>query len=316
MPAYKRKVKKGLRWRFIGSYLGVWYCSKAIYLTKKEALEFERAKIAEIDKNIRNPGNDIALSELFKHRLDYLELTRNREYFKDNRRLCRQIIEEWGDISASEVSKRMVVDLVLKEVRRCKSAGLGSSRPNQLLKVVKASFGYASRQLGLEIKNPCIGLESLPEDKKARFIPTDEMIEAVKAECTQDQRELIEFVYQTGARINEAVALDHKDVDEGHVVLYTRKTRNSARLPRFVPKPDFIKKGEGSVFKNWNAYPRFLERKVRELGQPQWNWHSLRHRRASIWAQSKPLFELQMLLGHTQISTTQRYLHSLGIIRL
>jgi site-specific recombinase XerD len=56
---------------------------------------------------------------------------------------------------------------------------------------------------------------------------------------------------------------------------------------------------------------------IGELKQPKWNWHGLRHRRASIWAhEGKPLFELQMLLGHTQISTTQRYLHSLGIVKV
>ena len=132
-----------------------------------------------------------------------------------------------------------------------------------------------------------------------------------------EQRELVDFVYETAARVGEAIGLDYEDVHEGHVVLYSRKNRNSAKLPRFVPRPSFIKpNGKGKVFKMWNAYPRFLEDKVEECKQPKWNWHGLRHRRASIWAhEGKPLFELQMLLGHTQISTTQRYLHSLGIVR-
>ncbi len=208
-------------------------------------------------------------------------------------------------------------DLILKEIKRCRKNKLGNSRPNQLLKVAKASFSYANKRLGLELKNPCTGIEKLPEDDRVKFIPTEEMILAVKAKCNQVQQELIDFCYQTGARINEAVALGYEDVHEDHVVLYTRKSRNSNRVPRFVPRPKFLKPGgEGSVFKAWDAYPRFLEKKIRLLEQPTWNWHGLRHRRASIWAnEGKPLFQLQMLLGHTQISTTQRYLHSLGIVR-
>lgn len=320
MGQYKRKLKtKGLRWYYSFQYLGAKVHSKCIYKTKQEAARAEREKRAELDEEARNPSKkDVTLLELFSHRLDQLELVRNQEYFRDNKRLCKQIIATWGNIKASDVSRQMVHDIIMAEIQRCKKEKLGNSRPNQLLKVLKASLNYANNVFELDIRNPCDGISKLPEDAKIKFIPTDEMILAVKAKCNDPQKELIDFVYETAARVGEAVALDYEDVNDDHVVLYSRKSRNSARLPRFVPRPDFIKpNGKGKVFKDWNAYPRFLEDKVEECKQTKWNWHGLRHRRASIWAhEGKPLFELQMLLGHTQISTTQRYLHSLGIVRL
>ena len=317
MGQYKRKIKKGVRWYYSGQYLSQKYHSKAIYLTKRECATAERKKLKELDEEARNPSQDVKLYDLFVHRLDYLSLTRNQEYYRDNRRLLKQSLKKWGNIYASAVTKKMVADIILAETKRCQQEKLGNSRPNQLLKVLKATFNYANKKLGCEIKNPCLGQEKLPEETRVKFIPSEEMIQAVKSECNQAQCDLVEFVYLTAARINEAIALNYIDVQEEHVVLYTRKSRNSNRVPRFVPKPEFLKPdGQGSVFKTWDAYPRFLERKVRDLDQPVWNWHGLRHRRASIWAnEGKPLFQLQMLLGHTQISTTQRYLHSLGIVK-
>jgi integrase len=316
MGCYFRKLKKGGRWFFSGQYLNIKYFSKAIYLTKGECAKAERERLKQLDEQARNPGL-ITLKDLFIHRLDYLQLTRNREYYEDNQRLCKQALDAFGDIQISEVTPKMAADLILDEIRRCKKLKLGNSRPNQLLKVMKASYNYAIKRLGYDMRNPFANLQKLPEDTKMKFLPTEEMIEAVKAACNRDQRRLIDFVLSTGARINEAIALDYEDVFDDFVALYTRKSRNSERTPRYVPKPPFISiYGRGKVFKPWTSYPRFLEDKIKGLGQPKWNWHSLRHLRASIWAREKPLFEIMMLLGHTQISTTQRYLHSLGIIKL
>lgn len=125
---------------------------------------------------------------------------------------------------------------------------------------------------------------------------------------------MVSFVYETGCRVGEAINLDYKDVHSKFVTLYTRKSKNSQRTPRHLTRPDLLLDGEGKVFKEHNAYPRFLEEKVKELEQPNWNWHSLRRRRASIWAEPKPLFEIMMLLGHSNIQTTQRYLFNLGVV--
>ncbi len=206
----------------------------------------------------------------------------------------------------------------MEEKRRCVEEKLTNSRPNTIFIVIRASFNYATKHFGTDFKNPCDGMSKLPMDRPIKFIPTEEMILAVKEICTPEQLLLIDFVYETACRINEAISLDYQDVRDEHVILYTRKSQNSARVPRFVARPSFIVTGgQGKVFKSWDAYPRFLEGKVIKLKHQRWCWHSLRHRRASIWAHSDmPLFQIQMLLGHSQISTTQRYLHSLGIVKL
>ncbi|MEO8666776.1 MAG: tyrosine-type recombinase/integrase, partial [Ignavibacteria bacterium] len=100
------------------------------------------------------------------------------------------------------------------------------------------------------------------------------------------------------------------------VILYTRKSNNSNRVPRKVPKPSFLESKiclpDERVFKEWTEYPKFLDRKVRQLKQYRWGFHSLRHRRASLWSkEGKPLFEIMSLLGHSNLETTQIYLQLL-----
>lgn len=174
---------------------------------------------------------------------------------------------------------------------------------------------YDRNNFGVEIKDPTRGIKKLPRDIKTKFIPTEKLIKEVMDSCNSDQKRLIQFVYETGARIGESLTLDYEDVHDDYVTLYTRKSQNSQRTPRHLPRPECLEDGEGKVFKH-NAYPRFLEEKVKELKYPKWNWHSLRRRRASIWAKDKPLFEIMMLLGHSQIATTQRYLFNIGIVKM
>jgi hypothetical protein len=76
---YSRKLKKGVRWFYSGQYVGQKYHSKIIFLTKRECARAERDKLQKLDDMERNPVVDIYLMELFNHRLDYLQLTRNQE---------------------------------------------------------------------------------------------------------------------------------------------------------------------------------------------------------------------------------------------
>ncbi|MCE5249411.1 hypothetical protein LLG96_04240 [bacterium] len=70
----------------------------------------------------------------------------------------------------------------------------------------------------LPVRNPVVGIKKFAEDFKIKYISTDEDIEAVLHLCDRDESLLVRFVMETGARINEALALDRKDTYEGYVV--------------------------------------------------------------------------------------------------
>jgi len=159
----------------------------------------------------------------------------------------------------------------------------------------------------------------LPIDIKLKYIPTDREVTLVRESLDNGERVLFDFVEQTGYRINEALKLKSEDINEDLVTLWTHKAKNSNLTPRSIPAPDFFagKKGKGRVFDRWDNQPRFLEKHIGKLEIRKWSWHNLRHRRASIWAsEGRTLLEIMQLLGHTNLSTTQKYLQILGYIKL
>ena len=182
---------------------------------------------------------------------------------------------------------------------------------NAMIRGLKATFNYGIKTLDLTIKNPVNNLEFYSIDIKLKHIPTDKEISDTREKLNSRQAELFDFVDQTGCRIMEAVRLHSKDVGQDHVVLYTRKSKNSNLTPRIIPRPECLKEiREGRIFPEWNSHPRFLGDVV------DWNWHNLRHRRASIWANSgMPIFEIMSRLGHNNMSTTMRYLQLLGFTK-
>lgn len=308
MGVYKRKLSKGERWYFSGQYLGVKYFSKAIYLTKKEASAAERVKLDEMDQEARSPRKDMKLKVLMNERLDYIKSRMAKRYYDNNQRGFKKFLAHCGDIMASEVTKQHVNKFLQAEAD--KYGDKGRYQINAHIRHFKALFNYGIDQLDLTIKNPCQKLKFYPIDVQLKKIPSDDEIIAVRGKLSQKQAMLFDFLDETACRLNEAVRLDAKDVAKDHIVLYTRKSKNSNLTPRVIPRPDCLKgEFEGKVFKDWNVSPRFLENIA-----DGWNFHNLRHRRASIWANSgMPIFEIMQRLGHANLQTTQRYLQLIGV---
>ena len=318
MPAYKRTLaKKGLRFYYQGQYLGTRYCSKAIYLTKQEAKTAERNKLKELDELARHPekANDISLFDLTQARLEYIEAKQSKDYYKENKRYFKRIIEAWGkDTLVTAITRKMVNEILMSEAKRLAEAKKDNFKTNSMLRSLKALFGYGIKIYDLDMKNPCIGVDFYPIIIKLKYIPTDKEIEAIKADCTDSQKLLIDFVFETGCRVMEAIRLKPEDIDGDLTTLWTRKSKNSNFTPRRIPTPDCLKgktfKGK-RVFKEWETYPRFLEEKA-----DGWAWHNLRHKRASIWANNgMTAFEIMSRLGHSNLNTTMIYLQLLGFTR-
>ncbi len=316
MGQYKRKIKKGVRWYYSGQYLTTKYHSKAIYLTKGECAKAEREELKELDKEARNPSNDIKLKALMENRLDEIEARKSKDYYRENRRYFKSALAEFGDVMASEVTKSMANDLLIKEAQRLRKEKKSNFKVNSMLRSLKALFNYGNKIYDLDLKNP-FNLDFYPIDINLKYIPPEGHIVAVKAECNEIQSLLIDFVDQTACRIMEACRFKYSDVDGDIITLWTRKSRNSNLTPRRIPVPNCIDglKGKGKVFP-YSVLPRYLERKITKLKLPVFSWHNLRHRRASLWANSgMSLFEISHRLGHSNLKTTQGYLQLLGFTK-
>ena len=320
MAQYQRKLTKGVRWWYKFDYNAKTYTSKCIYLSKNEAKKAENAKFEELSHQECNPTEKpiLSLLEAINERLDYVKTKKTTDYYKDNKRYYTALLETIGDVPIESIKRKDVNEFLYKEAEKAKEAGRDNYAVNYMLNLFKALFNYAIESHELQMRNPCLGITLFSVRKKLKYIPSDADIKSVRALCDEDQKLLIDFVAETGARINEPLKVTGKDIFDDYVILYTKKSRNSNIVPRKVPKPDCIKhlnpKPDERLFRLWSDTPKFLERKIEKLGQRSWNWHNLRHRRASIWhtVEKRPLYEVMCLLGHSQLSTTQKYLQMLG----
>jgi len=316
MAQYQRKLKKGNRWWFKFSFQNQLYFSNAIYLSKTEAKKAEYEKYEEVSNQARNPSEKPVLSllEAINERLDLLKAKKSEKYYKENKTYYSELLKTIGNVPIKSITRKDINDFLFKASLKAQEKRKDNYGVNYMLNLFKALFNYAIDSHELEMRNPCQGIKPFSIKKKLKYIPSDKDIEAVKDICDPQQKLLIEFISETAARINEPLKVTGKDILDDYVILYTKKSRNSNVVPRKVPRPLCLKdirlKPDERLFSYWSDTPKFLQRKVKTLKQKTWSYHNLRHRRASIWAnvEKRPLYEVMSLLGHSQLSTTQKYL--------
>ena len=149
-------------------------------------------------------------------------------------------------------------------------------------------------------------------------------------------RAMLELLYASGLRVSELTGLDLDDVDRKEQMLRVLGKGNKQRIIPYGSKAEEALKGywpireallaksgrhgeAQAIFLNHNgrrltsrSVARILKRYVRLVNV---NWdlhpHSLRHAFAThLLADGADLRAIQELLGHSSLSTTQRYTHS------
>jgi integrase len=318
MPQYKKELKRGTRWFYKFSYKGKIYRSDAVYLSMADARKDEKLRVKEVEwlaSNV-NQNNDMTLLELINLRLDYIQVAKTEKYYEETKYYLSMLFKELGDVSVQQISSAIILNLLIEFSAKQKKKGLDNYSVNALLRVSKALFNHGIKIQKLNFVNPCFGIKMFPVKKKLKYIPTDEEIEEVLEKCTYEQKQLVEFVRDTGCRISEALYLRADDVFEDYVVLYTKKSKNGNMVPRKVnlDTSSLMQNHllDGRVFSRWNITPKFLEEKIRDNNFKKWNWHNLRHRYASkLSKEGTPIFEIMSLLGHSNLETTQNYLQLL-----
>lgn len=351
MSVRSRKLGAGLRWSYDKTLRKQRLRSPWIYLKREDAVaaEAEAAHVWITEGRLMVPpplGEDPpfeSISELYARWVRWLKLHRAPKYAAKMQSLLERAVgmapelavlpieelteeqvEQWGERWAADLTKR----------------GHGLQTVNDWLRYSATAFNEPwgrKRARRRRTFNPFEFVDRYSVEHRAKYVPTPKEVAAIRMAASGEFRLYLEVLMETAARVGEGRALAWEDVvlsgDRPMVVLYTRKTASGDRLPRRVGiSHDLV-----NLFRSWRRTQGAGKLHVFQMEEKEaprsdiWVRNNLiaackrakvkffppgclRHYRASKWAEEgKPLTWIQGMLGHSKPTTTDIYLHDLGV---
>lgn len=179
--------------------------------------------------------------------------------------------------------------------------------------------GHVEVSVAADLQAPKVG-RRLPH-----VLSAEGAAEVVDAPLSARDKALLEVLYGGGLRVSEASGLDWPDVDQAQGRLLVRHAKGGKQRivpigpPAMAALVVLLGEGalEGPVFLNTRGsrmQPRSMRRAVKAaglvVGEGGLHPHALRHSYAThLLDHGADLRGIQELLGHANLSTTQRYTH-------
>jgi integrase len=237
--------------------------------------------------------------------------------------LKNHILPALGRLKLNQIKR---VDMVSLFSKHRESHKPGST--NRIIILCRYIFNCAIKwQVDGVEKNPTDGIPLYPENNKLeRYLTPEEarrLFEALEQSQAKMLKPIITMLLLTGARKNEVLQAKWSDFDFEKRIW--RIEKNKSGKTRYVPLNDgavallqSMERFEGCeyafpnpetlkpythIFQSWNTVRK-------KAGLADFRIHDLRHSFASFLVNNgRSLYEVQKILGHTQIKTTQRYAH-------
>ena len=277
----------------------------------------------------------MAFFDLVNLRLDYVKAYNSDTHYRDYRWLSKGWIKKWGKLNCSEITQGMVQTFILGIRRK-----ISAYTANKNIRDLHATFNFGKKKRFIS-DNPVDGIESLPEEKKVKYVPPAEDIDKVIDIADPDTQDYLWCIRETMGRMSEINRLVRDDVnlEMRYVILYTRKKKGGHLTPRKVPMTDKLHEvlsnrySQRDVTKPWVFWHTYWSRKAgmmkngpyrdrnkvmktlcKKAGVRYFRFHPIRHSGASIMDNNNvPIRRIQKILGHDHQKTTEIYLHSIGI---
>ena len=252
---------------------------------------------------------------------------------KTVKRYLTSLKQVWGHLApvlVHAIDTPKIRDLV--KARRIMGATTATIKRD--LTAISAVLKHAADEEWMEDINPTLAYRSkkgMVERRDPITLPTDADIAAVVAKAPKRFGDAIEFARETGMRQDEIFGLTRRQVGAGEITikgkgrklrvipLSRQAKRILDRQPQHLSSPFMFWHSDG---RRWaSPSPRFgdIQRRVaRKAAQEKrehqhFRFHDLRHLYAVEYlrAECGSLYDLQRLMGHSSIKTTEIYLEFL-----
>lgn len=202
---------------------------------------------------------------------------------------------------------------------------------NKDRKNLHVAWRWGSKYLDMPRENP-FDTERFPENRYPKRIPTEEEFWRVYDAANRTDRDMLLTFLHTAGRRGEIFRLRWSDVDldNKRIRLWTRKRLHGSLEADWLPLTEQLHDtllrrstdGREWVFPNGKAdisytiRHRWMHKLCKQAEVEPFGVHAIRHLTASILAKNNvPMIQIQAILRHQRLSTTERYLHRLGDCR-
>jgi integrase len=310
--------KKGWRYQF---QVGGTRYAKAGFPTRAEALAAQEDHKKEVKAGkVQKTPSGMGFRTVSYEYLDWVQRRYSEKTYKEKVFVYKSFMESVGNLPVAQISAKIVESYLLT---RPTNPNYNKHRKN-----LCAFFEWAFKRALLD-KNPCIYIGSMPHLRAGKQIPSQE--EVVKLILASGElRPFFVALYSLVGRVNEINRLRWDDInfERRQIILWTRKGDGTYRA-QVKPLNDELSKelrglhskrsGEW-VFPNPRTGLPFVDRRkqlrriCRSAGVDVCGFHAIRHHVASLLADrfKVSLPTIQKMLGHSRLTTTDRYIQSLG----
>lgn len=299
--------------------------------TKSEAKQWEIAKKSELEKGLVCPSNPVfTLLTWSESYLAYSSEKHSLKTLNEKKLAFRKLFASLSsEIVASDLHKGAALAHFATQSRERSGYAANKDRKNLV-----AAWNWAAEYLpNFPPRNPFL-TDRFSEERCARYIPPEKDFWAVykKAESDRDKLMLLCYLH-LAARKTEIFRLRREDVDldRQQVGLCTKKRKDGSLHWDWLPMTDRLHKAMSEhlasapgpwVFPDLHtgepyiARQHWLSRLCRKAKVKPFGLHGIRHLSASILVSSRvSLLDVQTILRHTNLTTTQRYVHRLESVR-
>jgi len=271
------------------------------------------------------------MKKLIEQFLRHLELERGSS--QHTLRAYKKDLEEFQEYTQKEAADIEMIDVrgfVALQIRN----GLSKTTAGRRLAAVRSFLKFLIREGYLKSNPAKLVTTPKAEQHLPRFLSVDDVFALIEKPDTMGfvnarDRAILELLYSSGLRVSELAGLNLEDLDtrEGLV-----KVRGKGKKERIVPlgskaveaiktymvEKILLKKKNKALFLNKSGTPlsdrgirRIVVKYARLIGvSGKVGPHTMRHTFASHLLQAgADLRVIQELLGHSSLSTTQKYTH-------
>lgn len=262
--------------------------------------------------------------ELMSRYIEYSKIHHRGRTVKNVITYSKHLLQYFSGYTLNQITAEMISQYRDKRL----SEGKAAQTVLHELYCLSSAFNLAIKEWGWCKENPCQKVKK-PRVKNEiiRYLTEDEESKLLKACSSELLRDIVVVALDTGLRQTEILELkfDNVDLEEGVIVVKQSKTLESKAIPmtdrvyevlkrRLSGKTVGINKyvfatSKGTRILNSNLQREF-RKALKKAGIKDFRFHDLRHTFASrLVQQGVDIYTVAKLLGHKDISTTQRYSH-------